>query len=295
MGLTYWNKVIDLYFLDENKTQLAVLKCPRFGRKPSIEVTGELYPTLSGNGFNVTVKNLYLDTIVRGAQKIRMVAGYAGSESLSLEGDIAYIHQASPAPEGSTVIQCMPTSTAEWITTPITLNLEKGYTLEAALKRISKQLNFRQSLISPNAILLTSNEALQFQGTCQNALERLKQSFSNVQLANMGDIIQAHITGDTAGKVIHDISFLSAPPEIKAGTQTTVSGATITAPWIPSLKPGDVIRFNTRFYQSVQLLRNFAADQTILEILQLNFHFATVKAINQMTIVGVPAVGVLSE
>ena len=289
MGVTYWNKVIDLEFLDANKLPVSAIKCPRFGRKPSIEVTGELFPTLAGNGFNVAVKNLYLDNIMRGAQKIRMTAGYAGSEKLSLEGDICYIHQESPAPEGKTIIQCMPVSIASWVTKAITLNFDKGYTLESALSRISKELGFKKPIISPNAMQLTSNEALQFQGTCQNALERLKQSFSNVQLANMGDVIQAYIIGDTDGMIIHDIPFLSAPPEIKAGTGSSISGATVTALWNPSLKPGDIIRFNTNFYQSALYLKSLAQEKTTLQISQLSFHFATIGSINQMTIAATPA------
>ena len=286
MGITYWNKIIDLYFLDENYKEIAALKCPRFGRKPNIEITGNMYSDHSIAGFNITIKNFYLDNIINRAYAMRVVAGYAASIHIAWVGNIVYIHPQSPAPEGAVVIQCSITKSVEWLTKPITLNLDKGYTLYMALSRISKQLEFKSPVISPKAMQLTSNEALQFQGTCQNAVERIKQSFSTAYINITGDIIQAYTDKDTKGMVIHDIPCLSAPPQITAGVGDTMSSARIIAPWMPQLKVGDIVRFNSSYYQSTQYLKHFSQERLAIRVSNFDFHFSTVGNANQMTIYG---------
>ena len=259
MGLTYWNKVIDLYFLDENYKEIAVLKCPRFGRKPNIEITGNMFSDHSIAGFNITIKNFYLDNITSRAYAMRVVAGYAESTCVAWTGNIVYIHPQSPAPEGSVVIQCSITKSVEWLTKSITLNLDKGYTLYMALNRVSKQLDFKSPVISPKAMQLTSKEALQFQGTCQN---------------------------DIKGLAVNDIPCLSAPPQITAGVGDTMSSARIIAPWLPQLKVGDIVSFDSTCYQSTQYLKHFSQKKSKMRISNISFHFSTTGSANEMTVYG---------
>ena len=286
MGLTYWNKVIDLYFLDENYKEIAVLKCPRFGRKPNIEITGNMFSDHSIAGFNITIKNFYLDNITSRAYAMLVVAGYAESTCVAWTGNIVYIHPQAPAPEGSVVIQCSITKSVEWLTKSITLNLDKGYTLYMALNRVSKQLGFKSPVISPRAMQLTSKESLQFQGSCQNAVERIKQSFSNVYINVVGDIIQAYMDNDIKGLAVNDIPCLSAPPQITAGVGDTMSSARIIAPWLPQLKVGDIVSFDSTCYQSTQYLKHFSQKKSKMRISNISFHFSTTGSANEMTLYG---------
>jgi len=285
MGLD-WNKVIDLYFLNESGAVIAALKCPRFGRKPSIELTGAMYSEYATNGFNISLKNFYLDNITSAAARIRTVAGYADSKHITLEGNIAYIHQESPAPEGTTVIQCSIDNTVKWLTTPVTLNLDKGYTLNDAVTRITSALKFRPPILSVKTAGLIGAESLQFQGSCQDALRKLGESFKGVHITHSDDRIFAYEDREEGANVVYDIPYLSSPPQITAGVGDALSSATITAPWAPQLKVNDIVRFNSACYQSTQFLKNFTAAQAVIRISHLQFHFATVGNVNQMVIYG---------
>ncbi len=287
MGLANFNKIIDIDFCDAGGNTIAALKCPQFGRKPNITLTGALYGSDIPNDFDITVKNLYLDGVLSNTNKIRVYAGYANKKRLTLEASIAYMHQESPGPESTTVIHCTYGETVKWLTTIIDMNLEKGYRLETALSMISNELGFKPPVLSKTAMELTSNEALQFQGTCKDAISHLKASFDGLAITQRSGALVAYVVGEDAPLSVHHLHFLSSPPIIKSGAEGLLASATIIAPWEPLLKPGDVVTFNSTYYQSTEYLKTFTQAQSAIEITILQFHFSTVGNANEMIIDGI--------
>ena len=288
MGITNFNKIIDLYFLNDNDAIVAQIKCPTHGRKPNITLTGAMYGRDIPNDFDITVKNFYIDSILSSAKKLRVYAGYEDKRRIMLESTIAYMHQESPGPESTTVVHCMFGQFVEWMTKTVDINLDKGYTLQAALAQISKPLGLKTPVVS-SAIQEVSEESFQFQGACKDAIAHLERSFDGVHITiDSGTFVAYKEAGTSPGAEI-DLPYLSAPPIIKAGSESMLASATISAPWNPILKPGDIVTFNSAYYQSTEYLKNFRQERSRIEITSLQFHFATVGSANQMTIEGIAA------
>lgn len=287
MGITYWNKIIDLDFFNNNGTLVGSIKCPLKGRKPNITLTGAFYNYDTANNFSVTVKNFYFDALIGTFSRVVVHAGYEGCKHLALDGHLVSVHQQSPGPESTTVLQFRSGSGVLWLTSWIDINLDKGYTLPTVLNRISKQLKFKAPIISEQAIQLTSNTAFQFQGLCKDAINHLEASFENLYITNQGDTLIARLKDDKSStRLVFDIPYLKAPPNITSGAENTFSGATITALWNPLLKPGDWVTFNALYYTTTLELLNFRSEKARMEIESIQFHFGTVTSENEMTIMG---------
>lgn len=288
MGIANWNRIIDIYFLNESGVEIATIKCPKNGRKPNITLTGAMYGKDIAHEFDITIKNFYLDDILTGTKKVRVVAGYEDKRRIAFEGSLSYMHQESPGPESTTVVHCISTSEIDWLTNTVNINLDKGYSFKTALTQISQALGYKMPKISPS-ITYPSSESFQFQGSCRQALVHLKKSFDNVDIEDEGGIFAAYEKGEAKQRIEHDIPYLSAPPKIEAGAENMLSAATISAPWNPLLRTGNIVTFNSACYQSVQYIKTLRQERTRIQIANLQFHFGTVTGVNQMTIFGTVA------
>ncbi|MGP1603956.1 MAG: hypothetical protein ACTTGZ_05960 [Treponema sp.] len=287
MGIANFNKIIDIDFCDMSGNIIAQLKCPQFGRKPNITLTGALYGSDIPNDFDITIKNFYLGNVLSNTNKVRVYAGYANKKRMTLEASIAYMHQESPGPESSTVIHCTYGESVKWLSATININLDKGYRIETALKMISDKLGFKPPVLSEYAMQLTSPVSFQFQGLCKDAISHLKASFDGISITQRSGALVAYEVGKDTPLVVHRLHYLSSPPVIKSGAEGLLASATVTAPWEPLLKPGDIVTFNSAYYQSTEYLKTFTQAESAIEITILQFHFSTVENANEMIIDGI--------
>lgn len=289
MGLMTFNKIINIKFLTDAGIEepLASIICPEKGRKPNIEIVGQLAPQDITKAINVKIKNLYMDSPSNKYQRIRIEAGYTNSKKFVLEGDILYMFQSSPGPESETVIQCLGVKYEPWLNKTINLSYDKGCTVWQVLKEISKTLGFKSPTVS-SSITQIINVPFYFNGLVKDVVPEIKKAFSsvykNLMITINDDRISAFLLGESVVARTHKLNYLSSPPQIVGGGDNSVT-VTVTAPWSPEIRPGDKVIVDTGFYTTSHSLSN-TQEQMTIQVNTLDFHFSTVGSINQMTIMG---------
>lgn len=296
-----FNRIIDLKFLTtvggaagsllseklaKNYVEMPALAitCPRRGQKPAIEITGTFTTDTCIPAFNVTIKNLYMDQPNMDYPKLKVTAGYE-NKLQTFVGSILSMYMESPGPEGRTIIQCLTGTTEDWLDTTVTLQYgPEGFKLQDALQKIANALNMRL-FTSIKVKTLIGKTSLQFTGKPQEAIEKLKTMFQDEQLlvTVRGDELRAYSRKDKTGLNDVRLSYLSAPPQQHAGSDGVVY-ATLTAPWEPTLRPGDKLTYNTW-----QFMKNYVTNtQKTASIIvdNIQFHFGTVGSVNQMIVQG---------
>lgn len=279
-----FNRIINLHFLSasDSPTIINDIVCPLSGRKPNIEINGQLSTNNNLHALNIKVKNLYLENLSQQYGSIRVVAGYKNQPKIAMTGSIMSIFPETPGPEGTTVIQCVSGKFENWLDKYINLNLDAGFTLQQAILLITKSLGLDTPDIDLNIGVKTSPVSLQIQDKAAFVIPELKKLFPNVEIVTQSNKISAWANNSPSSKLAQELKFLSAPPQLVAGNGNNCM-AWITAPWDPSLKPGDKIKIDQRTFS----LKNALAvpkDSGTYVINTIDFHFSTVGKINQMTI-----------
>ena len=286
-----FNRIINLSFLvnkggdkgEYKKISNLDIKCPLRGRKPSIEITGSFSPDDCLPPFNVTVKNLYMDIPESQYPQIEVEAGYENSLQ-TFRGTILSMYQESPGPESTTVIQCYTGTTKTWLDEIVTLQLDEGFKLTDALQKIADSMGLR-TVYSDSVKQMVSKTSIQFEGKPQDAIAKLKTMFSVEKLivTVRTDELRAYSQNDTKGLNDVELKFLSSPPQQAAGSNGIVY-ATLVAPWIPTLRPGDKVTYNA--WQFMKAFSVSKQEKASIIVNSIQFHFGTTGSVNQMTIQG---------
>lgn len=286
------NKIIDIDFITENGIvdKTAQIKTPAKGRKPSIEITGQLVPNDSSHLISVIIKNLYMDLTRQKYQRVKISAGYENGQKIALDGTIVYMYQASPGPESDVVIQLMPFVYKPWVETQVDLNFEAGYTLKNVLEELSLKIGYNMPDIQ-KGLDATINAPFIFSGAAKDAAAKIREHYSGIYpdltIQATDTKIKAYIFGQDTSRKKYRINYLKAPPQLVGGGSSGVA-ATITAAWQPEIRPGDKVIVNTSFYSTTSMLFNTQQEMTIL-VNTIDFHFDTTGSANQMVIMGIKA------
>lgn len=284
-----FNKIINLYFLSSSgiKDERASIVCPTKGRKPYIEIVGQFAPQDITKAINIKIKNLYMDFSKNKYQRVVVEAGYLNGRKVAIEGDILYMFQSTPGPESETIIQCLGVKYEPWIKKTVNLDFSKGCTILQVLSEISKILGFKSPTVS-SSITQAITVPFYFNGLIKDVIPEIKKTFSsiykNLMITINDDRISAFLLGEPKPTKTHILNYLSSPPQIVGGGDNSVS-VTVTAPWSPTIRPGDKVIVNTGFYTTTNSLLN-TQEQMTIQVNTLDFHFSTVGSINQMKIMG---------
>lgn len=284
MDLENYNRIINLYFLDSNNVVAAMVKCGKTGRKPNIEITGQFTEEDVVPVFNITIKNFYLNRDVGKYQKLRVEAGYQGNLCNAFEGTIFYMYTETPGPDATTVIQCGAGNFNEWLTQTVNINLPAGYSLKSAITLIADKVGCSAVYTDSTLQALTSKAPLQEQGFVRQALFKLKEIFNIDVAISSNQIIVSKKAEESAPTTVPiSIDFMSAPMQIVGGAKAQ-STVTITAPWNPKIKIGDLISFPTKYYTTTGYALTTSGNKGIAQVISLQFHFSTAGRVNQMVI-----------
>lgn len=305
INLQLFNRIIKLTFYRQNSLPL-VIPCPAKGRKPKIELNATVTAAQSIPAFNITIKNLYLDLRSDVYTKVRVEAGYEGQMAV-LEGSINTIYQESPGPEGTTVIQCWEGEMKEWLDTYVNVAYDPGTYLNQILVGISKNLNVKGIRTGDKAAELNLKEPFVHNGSVRDAITKLRQLFadSNLVIFIRNDILIAICLTEGDYTSVHTLQYMSGPPQFNNGDSEGSYNMTITAPWDPSLQPGDMLIVPSSVYQKYENIvgAKTSARQAIdqrtwnqeeqkdtgtqkIQITRLSFHFGTCGGTNSMTVEG---------
>ena len=285
LNLNKFNRIIDLTFYTSAGGK-KVIRCPRHGQKPDIEING----TYSAKGylpaFNITVKNLYFDLQTEQYADIDVEAGYEGN-TVTISGTILTMYQESPGPDGKTVIQCQTGKMQNWLDTTVQLNFEPGTSLPVILKQIQTKLGLTQTKPGTTATTLITKDKFMYDGDARGALKKLEEIFGDKNLVlfvrKTTLYAQCLASGDFAG--IKIMEYMSAPPQPNTGGKDGVYYTTLTGPWMPDLNMFDKLVIPSRIY-----IRNFGVVGTgktqTIQVAALSFHFGTCGSTNSMTVQG---------
>lgn len=275
MGLgQYYNKIINLEILSKIGLTKKIIKTPLKGRKPQIQISGSIVSDGMVSSFEVRVTNLYADDIEVG-DGVRITAGYESQLSKAIEGVITAAYTENPGPDRVTVLMCQLANFESWNNSTLDLHLLSFFTLSEALNKISKALGFQTAYVHLDLMAKTSNTPLDFGGCAKDAIGQVKERFEGVNIVVYNNRIWAYPDKYQISNT-YTIPYLKSPPQFMAGS------CTITAPWNPNIKPGDIVIIPINFYS---MSMNSKVSNKI-QVLTIDFDFDTTGGANEMNITG---------
>lgn len=286
-----YNRIINLGFLvnkggangEYRRLPELDIKCPLRGRKPSIEITGSYSTDDCLPPFNIAIKNLYIDVPNSQYPLIEVEAGYENNLQ-TFRGSINTMYRESPGPESRTIIQCYQGTAKTWLDETLSLDFEEGYKLTDAVQKLADTMGLRP-VYSNSVKELIDKTAIQITGKPQDIIAALKTHFldSKLVITARSDELRCYSQNDKDGLNDIELPFLCSPPVQNAGNQGVIY-STIVAPWVPTLRPGDKVTYN-----SWQFMKDFAVskqEKVTIVVDTVQFHFGTTGSTNQMTIEG---------
>lgn len=292
-----FNRIINLYFLNAKGIVTKKIITPVHGRKPSITLSGQYAGGSFIPAFNITIKNLYLDLSGNTEyKKLKVEAGYQNN-LISFTGNVVSIGIEQPGPEGSTVIQCQQGTTEDYLSKTINTEYKQGTNLLIIMADLTKKLGLYRTIFqNPEIQTWTLPEAISINGTVNEAIQKIKNIFSQKNLAvtvrNEELLVYQIGTTKTPSGVIKEVKFLQSPPQQNVGSADGANYTEFMAPWLPGLTPGDYVRFPVwayiKYFNSVNSLTN----TNIMNVTKLVFNFSTTGGNNQMTVGGTRVGGI---
>lgn len=283
-----FNRIINLTLYLENGEEIRI-HCPKHGRKPSIEITGNYTTANFLPAFNVTVKNLYLEIKDQKYTKLRVKAGYEEGNSDVFEGSILSLYQESPGPEGKTVIQCNMGQVQSWLDESVQMNYDAGTSLETMLSDLQKSLHATGVRTGQtDAKNLQLKERFEFDGPARAAIGKIQKVFEDDKLHVFvrNNYLCAICAPGEDHVNAHKLEFLSAPPQSNVGGAEGSYYTTVTAPWNPELRIGDLLEIPSKAYIKNYGIVGGAGKKQMIQVTTLSFHFGTTGNTNSMTVQG---------
>ena len=281
MGLNLFNKIINLEFLDDGKNVVAAIKCPKKGRKPSIEINAQFTAGDTMALMNIKVRNLDLAEIGSNFPAVRVTAGYDDS-TVSFLCSIFSMYQESPGPESSTVIMAYIGKFEPYLLNTVSGLVQEGGSLEDAVKLVSDALDFAAPVIDKKAAKLKTDTQLCLDGTAREALKKIKTAFPTVAITVADDRLKVFLIDEPPKNAVARIRYMSAPVQLTGGKDCAV-GAVVTAPWVPSLRCSEPVEISTEFFNGKGgVSKN--GSQTIIIPDRIDVQFATTGTANKMVI-----------
>lgn len=283
-----YNRIIDLTLITSDNKEKHIT-CPRHGRKPAIEINGNYTTANSLPAFNVTVKNLYLEIKDQNYSRLKVTAGYADGSTDTFEGSIMSLYQESPGPEGQTVIQCYMGQAQNWLDANVDLNYEPGTTLQTILEDLQKTLKATGVRTGQfKAKYLQIKDKFEWNATARGALTKLQKTFEDDGLVVFvrNNYLCAVCAPGADYINAHNLEYLSAPPQENVGGEDGAYYTTVTAPWNPELRIGDILRIPSKVYIRNLVQVGGASKTQTIQVTTISFHFSTTGSANSMTVQG---------
>ena len=299
-GLIQFNRFINVMLYGADGT--FVIKTPEAGRKPEVSVHGLLMSSDYAKDFEIRVTNLYSEVDLSLFNRISVTAGYYGRTSMSLDGSISVLYTEQPGPDRVTVIKCFIGNAEQIINATCNIELPAGSTLKVILDEITNSMNravvpestnaiktiWREPQIDPALAGLVCNSKLSHNGTVKDLMPLLKQIFPGVYIVFENNQLVAYDPEIPygSGKLV-PVTNIQSPPSYTAGH------VIVTAPWEPSLKPGDVMSLPA----SIRTMGVREASATmraarkglkkLWRVISVQFDFSTTGNQNKMIVTGV--------
>ena len=283
-----FDRIINLKLIKANG-QYVEVKCPKKGPKPTITLSG----SFAGNiVYDATLKimNLYTPSpllAIDGStyKFIEITLGYQDRLMAPISGQIFTAYQERPAPDSTVVFQFIVGWYEEWLTTAFNHYYPIGTHISTILSDVIYAANFNKhagsSKIAVNSYLQddVTTCPYDFSTSIADAMYYLGRS--------EGIVVMPETKYTMAARYIGLRQSPSTTPPIELlfynDVKKNAAGYTITAPFDPRVRPGDLIRIAPKYFSS-DMGGNLVQFGFTFYVLTVSFEFSTVGDTNRMII-----------
>lgn len=257
----------------------AVIDTPLTGRKPSMTIQGRLLPSAVVTNFSLRIVNFFSYVPLDSYKFITIYAGYKNDLEVVCTGEIMFSYQETPGPDGVTVFEILLGFTDKVYKADVNISKAPGTLLSDVLKDVATELGVTLINYTPKTTKIpTSFNCTQ---KAINSVDKLREMFPNLVLRLDGNRLIAYVEGIGTG-VVHTIPYIKS-------ARKDASGYNVIAPWIPSIRPGDVVDIDLKFFRQSYGGAQVAFGR-LFSVLTIDFLFSTVESANEMKLLllGVP-------
>ncbi len=268
-----FDRFVDITLIPESGAA-EYIKTPETGMKPDIDISGALSPKGVLATIDIRIKNFYPARPLSDYKKMIIKAGYKQGYQSTFGGSIYTAYQESPGPDSTIYLQIVEGSVIDLFNITIDKYFPIGMPLQSVFNDICKDLNVGLSF-SSMAIGRRCEAPIYETDLALNSIQRICMTYQLVPRFD-GDMLTIYPKDGYTDKIF-DIEYISSPPQRVSG------GWIFSAPWIPSLRFGDVLRINPKYFQSTYGHAQIT-NQEMQKVLSLDFHFRTVGGDNTMNV-----------
>lgn len=266
----------------------AVIRSDSPGRKPTIRISGRWVAQDLLQQVEIRMTNLRTDVPLSSYNSATIEAGYSGALDAAIQGQIINSYQEIPGPDGVTVFQMLIGNFDDWTRAVVSGTWESGTPLIDILQTVCQALGVNLKYQADPSLRVFSS-GISWNGLAKNLLEKLRQMFSftaedgtftGLMIMPFGsDLVVWNAVVGTG--IIHVMNYVSHVKHV-------ASGFDIQGPWIPSIKPGDTVQIDPKFFQQ-DFGGSLVAAGTLFQVYMTEFEFCTTDDTNTMTLLTVGA------
>lgn len=273
---TLFDKYINLRFMKDidPSDSDTIIDTPEIGRKPNIHIKGSLIPSYGISIPEIRITNFYPDRDLGDYKYLQVKAGYFGGLSLAFRASMLDFSPfvEKPSPDGVIAILCV-IGDYEYITSAV---MFKEWPAGSSFKDIMTEVaaNLKLNLVF-DTVDINIVEKVIVAGPTRALFPKLKSLTENINIQLDTDRILVY--DNTIGRQDH-YKIDKVSMAAKKGPTLTITG-----PWIPSLRPGDIMELDPSFYKQGlgSTLIKFKSNNFIAQV--IDFAFDTVN-VNQMIV-----------
>lgn len=243
-----------------------VIRTPLTGMKPNITIKGTFLPSYGLASPEIRITNFYPDRDLNDYKYIMVEAGYIGSMSTAFIANMLEFSPfvEKPSPDGILAILCAIGDYERVVSTTLSKTWEVGSSVRAMLQIIAGELGLYLDFNVPDVAL---EEKVIVAGRIVDLIPKLKDILPDAIITLDSNRLRIYTTqqGTT-------VRF--KPSHISMATKKG-QALTIIAPWIPELRPGDILELEPAFYkQSIgSTLLKFKSNDFV--VISIDFAFST--------------------
>lgn len=293
-------------------TSALEIACTDSGMKPDLSLSINLLPGQNCYGATLKIKNFNMDPIdIRTWQKMVITAGYRTGKKVIYNCPIYSSYLESPNPDGIIVFEGLTVGVAEDVLTDryITVDFRQEEMTLAALIRdvaqgIAENINvnialddeYAQALVSITKQKVYAQNGMAILNWLQTFVSEFLFSYTEgettafVQLVdNRLDVMAVNGKNKTPLLLENVVNL-----DMVSGASFAGTALTVTAPWNPALRPGDLFFMPPQFINGAKLpnsinVSDYRNDKNLYRAITISIEFATVESTNKMSILAVPA------
>ena len=297
--IALYDRLVDVKLTRDTSESLAYntstieIKTPRKGPKPSITVSGSFTANIIYDA-TLQMTNFYTptDLLKSGGGSafkwIEITCGYKNTLMTPITGQILTAYQDKPSPDGATTFQFFTGFIDTWVAKTVKLNETVGTPLNTVIDHICTQVSDSKTIIEKHSLIKDSlllTAPIQDSGTLSDICLHLGRAYGVCILPD-GKALKAMYAGvgEHSDYPVHELIYYS-------DVKKTASTLTVTAPFDPTIRPGDYIRIDPK-YMSSDLGGTFVNYGNEFMVLNEFFTFGTTDGGNRMvlTLIGQPKI-----